>query len=60
MNVRAPLLALLAVNLTSGVALPQMPKEDVVEVPAIGQGLCVSNLFQTHMVLQRDLSLIHI
>ena len=54
MNVRAPLLALLAVNLTSGVALPQMPKEDVVEVPAIAQGLCVSNLFQTHMVLQRD------
>jgi sialate O-acetylesterase len=32
----------------------QMPKEDVVDVPAIGQGLCVSNAFQTNMVLQRD------
>jgi sialate O-acetylesterase len=31
-----------------------MPKEDVVEVPAISQGLCVSNVFQTNMVLQRD------
>lgn len=30
-----------------------MPREDVVEVPAIGKGLCVSNLFQTNMVLQR-------
>ncbi|MCB9881130.1 MAG: hypothetical protein H6834_05010 [Planctomycetes bacterium] len=32
----------------------QMPKEDVIEVPAIGKGLCVSNLFQTNMVLQRE------
>ena len=31
-----------------------MPKEDVVEVPAIGQGLCVANVFQSNMVLQRD------
>ena len=31
-----------------------MPREDDIEVPAIGQGLCVSNLFQTNMVLQRD------
>ncbi len=31
-----------------------MPKEDVVDVPAIGQGLCVSNVFQSNMVLQRD------
>jgi len=31
-----------------------MPKQDVVEVPAIRAGLCVGNLFQTHMVLQRD------
>lgn len=37
-----------------GVASSQMPKEDVVDVPAIGAGLCVSNLFQTNMVLQRD------
>jgi sialate O-acetylesterase len=31
-----------------------MPKEDVVEVPAIGPGLCVANIFQSNMVLQRD------
>lgn len=31
-----------------------MPKEDVVEVPAIGPGLCVANVFQSGMVLQRD------
>ena len=33
---------------------PKMPQEDVVDVPAIGNGLCVSNVFQTNMVLQRD------
>ena len=32
----------------------KMPREDVVHVPAIGDGLCVSNLFQSNMVLQRD------
>ena len=32
----------------------QMPREDVVRVPAIGEGLCVSNIFQTNMVLQRN------
>ncbi|QDU98807.1 hypothetical protein [Lignipirellula cremea] len=32
----------------------QMPRTDVVEVPAIGEGLCVSNVFQSNMVLQRD------
>lgn len=31
-----------------------MPREDVIDVPAIGKGLCVSNLFQSNMVLQRD------
>ena len=31
-----------------------MPREDVVHVPAIGQGLCVSNVFQSNMVLQRE------
>ncbi len=31
-----------------------LPKEDVIEVPAIGDGLCVSNAFQSNMVLQRD------
>ncbi|MCA9246335.1 MAG: hypothetical protein KDA42_04440 [Planctomycetales bacterium] len=32
----------------------QMPRQDVIDVPAIGEGLCVSNVFQTNMVLQRD------
>jgi hypothetical protein len=32
----------------------KMPQEDVVEIPAIGKGLCVSNVFQTDMVLQRN------
>ncbi len=38
------------------IAAPQkaMPKEDVIEFPAIGQGFCVHNLFQSNMVLQRD------
>ena len=31
-----------------------MPREDVIDVPAIGNGLSVSNVFQTNMVLQRD------
>jgi hypothetical protein len=34
----------------------KLPPEDVVEVPAIGEGLSVSNVFQSHMVLQRDKS----
>lgn len=32
----------------------KMPHEDVVQVPAIGKGLCVSNVFQSNMVLQRS------
>ena len=40
------------------VSLPDTPKamppQDVVDVPAIGAGLCMSNAFQTNMVLQRD------
>lgn len=31
-----------------------MPREDVIDVPAIGEGLCVSNVFQSNMVLQRE------
>jgi len=33
---------------------PAMPREDVVNVPAKGDGLWLSNLFQSNMVLQRD------
>ena len=32
----------------------KMPKESVIDVPAMGEGLCVSNVFQSNMVLQRD------
>lgn len=32
----------------------KMPREDVVMAPAIGEGLCVSNVFQANMVIQRD------
>ena len=31
-----------------------MPREHVIEVPAIGEGLCVNNVFQSDMVIQRD------
>lgn len=31
-----------------------MPREDVIDVPAVGEGLCLHNLFQSNMVLQRD------
>lgn len=34
--------------------LSALPKEDVIEVPAIGERLSVHNLFQSNMVLQRD------
>lgn len=57
---RAALLAVLAapvvcVALVAAPASAQgMPQQDVVVVPAIGEGLCVHNLFQSNMVLQRD------
>ena len=48
------LLAILATVAAGAAEQKPMPKEDVVEVPAIGQGLCVANVFQSKMVLQRD------
>jgi sialate O-acetylesterase len=47
---------LLAVLLPAAPAAAQdpLPKADVVDVPASGPGLCVHNLFQSNMVLQRD------
>jgi len=50
---------LLAGVISCGIARSQedgqkLPKEDVVVVPAIGKSLCVSNAFQTNMVIQRD------
>ena len=46
--------AALAAFLTPAVRAQRMPREDVVEIPAIGEGLCVSNVFQSNMVIQRD------
>ncbi|MCA8950370.1 MAG: hypothetical protein KDE27_12765 [Planctomycetes bacterium] len=40
--------------LTASIAAQDLPRDDVVDVVAIGDGLCVSNVFQSHMVLQRD------
>jgi len=49
------LLTNLAVVAAGAAEQKAMPKEDVVRVPAIGQGLCVANIFQSNMVLQRHL-----
>jgi len=45
---------LIVAGLVTPLAAQQMPREDVVEVPAIGEGLCLHNLFQSKMVIQRD------
>ena len=53
-----PFLLIATITLAELFTLPvcaqPMPREDVVDVPAISEGLCVSNVFQTNMVLQRD------
>jgi len=50
----AALLFTMSIGTASAAPQKEMPKEDVIDVPAIGQGLCVHNLFQSNMVLQRD------
>jgi sialate O-acetylesterase len=50
-------LAWLAFTITAALApigATPMPKADVIEVPAVGDGLFLHNLFQSNMVLQRD------
>jgi sialate O-acetylesterase len=48
-------LAATAVICLAGTALgANLPKENVIDVPAISEGLCVHNMFQSNMVLQRD------
>ena len=42
------------VLLTGSVVAAQLPKENVVAVPAISKELCVHNAFQSNMVIQRD------
>lgn len=56
MNIKSLLAVILfpLSGLLAAEAPKTMPRQDVVEVPAIRAGLCVGNLFQTHMVLQRD------
>lgn len=50
------LLLVLAGSAGNSLAAAQqgMPKVDVIDIPAIGEGLCLHNLFQSNMVLQRD------
>ena len=48
-----PLLAAV-IFFAGAVPAQKMPKVDVVDVPAITDGLCVSNVFQSNMVVQRD------
>lgn len=55
MILRLTTLFLAAFGGPTAAAAPQgMPKEDVIEVPAVRDGLCVHNLFQSNMVLQRE------
>ncbi len=53
-QIRRLFVVVLTVFLTQPLAGQPMPREDVISVPAISEGLCVSNLFQSNMVLQRD------
>jgi len=50
--------SLLAVVIMAGIGGPiakgAMPKEDLIDAPAIGEGLSLHNLFQSNMVVQRD------
>lgn len=50
----AACLALMVAGLIPPLSAQNMPREDVVDVPAIGEGLCLHNLFQSNMVIQRD------
>lgn len=50
----AMVVGLIAVGAVMPVRAQSMPKADVLEVPAIGKGLCLHNAFQSNMVLQRD------
>ena len=51
-------IVMVVVFLHSLLAIPgygqKMPREDVIHDPARRDGLCVSNVFQSNMVIQRD------
>jgi sialate O-acetylesterase len=46
--------AIVATGIFPLTAAPSMPREDVIEFPAIGEDLSVNNLFQSNMVIQRN------
>lgn len=49
------IIALLSCGAAGAIEKPKnLPREDVVNTPAIAEGLCVNNAFQTNMVIQRD------
>ena len=59
MNRKKTLFSLLAAlicfgGVNSNAIAAKMPREDVIDVSAIGDGLCISNVFQNNMVIQRD------
>ncbi len=54
LNAAAIVLVSIIAAQTTAAEKKKMPREDVIEFPAVGDGLCVHNLFQTNMVLQRD------
>ena len=51
MLLAGPVMALMSMP---AAAQDKLPRADVIDVPAMGEGLRVSNVFQCHMVLQRD------
>jgi len=57
-NIVSTLPVIVLAGLITGSAISaehrEMPKEDVIDVPAIGEGLCVHNLFQSNMLLRLD------
>ncbi len=48
------LFLLLIILLSCSVNASKLPRENVVDIPAITDGLCVNNSFQSNMVIQRD------
>lgn len=47
-------LALATTGTAAAAAQKDLPRQDVIDTPAIGTEFCVHNLFQSNMVLQRD------
>lgn len=55
LTVAKPILFAAMTAVVSAEPLPRLEKgKDRIEVPAIGPGLCLHNLFQSNMVIQRD------